>query len=121
MKLFSFFLLLLMIISCGNDPSEEPVKLEEKSAMLMYDTVAIDSFSQGATSVDVARKIRISSQLYQDSLNAVQKKQKDELQLKKEGEEKVKSEKLLAEKKKKEEAEKIKKEKSQPIPEVSPQ
>lgn len=118
MKFWFFFLFLLMIVSCGNDSSKEPIVQEEKSTMLTYDTVAIDSFSPGATSVDVARKIRISSQLYQDSLRMVQQKLKDELKVKKEGEEKIKEEKLLTEKKK-EEAEKLKKERSQPNPEVA--
>lgn len=119
MKLCCLFFVLLIILSCGDDSSEQPVSQGENSEVLTYDTVAIDSFSQGATSVDVARKIRLSSQLYQDSLLTVQKKLKDELQMKKEGEEKLKAEKLLADQKKKEETEKDKKEKAQVNPEVA--
>ena len=56
-----------------------------------YDTTAVDSFSAGATSVDVMRKIKMSSQSYQDS---VQQALKKEIELKKKQalEEKLKKE-----------------------------
>lgn len=60
----------------------------------VYDTTAIDSFSSGAISVDVAAQIRRSSVAYQDSLKAVaeaaeQAKKEAELEnLKKEAEKK---------------------------------
>lgn len=43
-----------------------------------YDTTAIDSFSPGATSVDVVRQIRMSSERYQDSLKEARKLQEQE-------------------------------------------
>lgn len=43
-----------------------------------YDTVAVDSFSAGAMSVDVAEQIRKSSFAYQDSIKKVRKKQEEE-------------------------------------------
>ena len=43
-----------------------------------YDTTAIDSFSTGAVSVDIARQIRMSSKQYQDSLKEVLKLQEQE-------------------------------------------
>ncbi|WP_124640397.1 MULTISPECIES: hypothetical protein [Amniculibacterium] len=64
-----------------------------------YDTTPVDSFSAGATSADVARRIRMASSSYQDSLKkALQKeaellKQKQlEEKLKKEVEKSVKKE-----------------------------
>lgn len=49
-----------------------------------YDTTAVDSFSDGAVSVDVARQIRMSSQKYQDSLKEVLKRQQEEKRIKEE-------------------------------------
>jgi len=49
-----------------------------------YDTTAIDSFSNGATSIDVVRKIRMSSQKYQDSVKEALKLQEQEKKLKEE-------------------------------------
>ena len=56
-----------------------------------YDSTPVDSFSAGATSVDVMRKIKMSSQSYQDSINLALKK---EMELKKQKalEEKLKKE-----------------------------
>jgi len=47
-----------------------------------YDTAAIDSFSTGATSIDVVRQIRMSSQKYQDSVKQALKLQEEEKRLK---------------------------------------
>ena len=112
MKKFLFLFFGLFLISCGKTSSEGPVIAEENTAVAKYDTLAIDSFSQGAVSADIAKKIRISSLSYQDSLREVQKKMAAELLLKKEAEEKGKAEKILEENKKKVEAEKLKKEKA---------
>jgi len=49
-----------------------------------YDTVAIDSFSPGATSVDIVEQIRKSSKKYQDSIKEVLKLQEQEKKLKEE-------------------------------------
>ncbi len=43
-----------------------------------YDTTAIDSFSAGATTVDIVRQIRMSSQKYQDSVKEAIKLEKEE-------------------------------------------
>ena len=43
-----------------------------------YDTMAIDSFSAGATSVDIVRQIRMSSQKYQDSIKEAIKLEQEE-------------------------------------------
>jgi len=118
MKKILFLSVLFLLISCGSESSEGSILSEENTAVAKYDTIAIDSFSQGAVSADIARKIRISSESYQDSLREVQKKMAAELLLKKEAEEKGKAEKILEENKKKSEAEKLKKEKAPSSPEI---
>lgn len=47
-----------------------------------YDTMAVDSFSNGAVSVDVARQIRMSSQKYKDSVKQALKVQQEEKRIK---------------------------------------
>ncbi|MBQ0152373.1 MAG: hypothetical protein KBS61_05725 [Chryseobacterium sp.] len=80
---------------------QEPVDFVEKEdTRATYDTTAIDSFSNGAVSVDIARKIRMSSQAYQDSLKEVLKVEKEMARLKKEELEKEKKEKEAAAKEK---------------------
>ena len=107
---------LLFIFSCSKNTVDQSLITEENSAILLYDTIAIDSFSAGATSVDVARKIRMSSQKFQDSLMQVKLKNAEEQLLKKEKDEKLNLEKKAAEALKKKEAEIIKaKEKSQNV------
>ena len=83
----SFF---IVMISCAKESQKNQHSELAVSAVPPYDTVAIDSFSAGATSVDVARKIRISSLQYQDSLKQVQKKLEEEKLLNKVKEEKEK-------------------------------
>ncbi|WP_407403880.1 hypothetical protein [Chryseobacterium sp.] len=62
---------------------QEPVNFVAKDdTRATYDTTAIDSFSNGAISVDIARKIRMSSQVYQDSLLEVLKVEKEMARLK---------------------------------------
>lgn len=76
----------------------------EQEVKVQYDTTAIDSFSTGAVTVDIARKIRMSSPQYRDSLKQVQKALEEEKKLKAELE---KENKLKAdEEKKKADAEK---------------
>lgn len=109
MKNLTIFLLLL-IISCEKKEGETNLDTDENSTVLLYDTIAKDSFSAGATSVDVARKIRISSKKYQDSLRENLKKIEAEKLAKKEAEEKEKvTKKMEEEKKKREEESKSKK------------
>ena len=107
---------LLFILSCSKNTVDQSLITEENSAILPYDTIAIDSFSAGATSVDVARKIKMSSQKFQDSLMQVKLKNAEEQLLKKEKDEKLNLEKKAAEALKKNEAEiKKAKEKSQNV------
>lgn len=71
-----------------------------------YDTTAIDSFSAGATSVDIAEQIRMSSQKYQDSVKEAIRLQEEEKKLKEDLEKENK-------KKKEEEKKKSEEEKAQ--------
>lgn len=96
-------LILLFLFSCGKKAAKQGFVVEENSSVLPYDTIAIDSFSQGAISVDIARKIKMSSLKFQDSLKQVKLKNEEEQLLKK-----AKDEKLAAEKKVKAELDKAK-------------
>ncbi len=91
------------MISCGKEDQKNQHSESVVSSVPPYDTMAIDSFSAGATSVDVARKIRISSLQYQDSLKQVQKKLEEEKLLTKLKVEKEKAEKETRDKKIKDE------------------
>lgn len=66
--LIILFLIFLMT-GCTQKYQEPDYPVAEEK----LDTIPVDSFSNGAISVDVARKIRMSSLAYQDSL----KKAKD--------------------------------------------
>ncbi len=64
------------LIACSK---QEPANLDQTQAVQPhYDTTAIDSFSAGATSVDIVRQIRMSSQKYQDSLKEAMKLEQEE-------------------------------------------
>lgn len=77
---FAAVVLLFLAVSCSK---REPVADNNvKELELHYDTTAIDSFSPGAVSVDVARQIRMSSQKYQDSLKEAIKLQDEEKRIK---------------------------------------
>lgn len=110
MKNYIFFVLFIILFSCGKE-AVQTVPVETKIVTVPYDTTAVDSFSVGATSVDVARRIKISSLKYQDSLKKTALKLEEEKLLNNAKEEKVKAEKKLAEEKKKLDAEKARKEK----------
>ncbi|MBK1894840.1 hypothetical protein [Chryseobacterium paridis] len=98
-----FFVAAIFSILFTSCSKKEPAHAEEDMDMKVhYDTIAIDSFSNGATSVDIVRQIRMSSQKYQDSLKEAIKIQKEEKRIKEE---------LEKENKKKQEEEKKKKEK----------
>ena len=99
------------MMSCGKIEHSQEIVEEENSSIPPYDTVAIDSFSQGANSVNIARQIQMSSQKYQDSLKEVRTKLEAEKILKKDVEEKEKAAKKLEEDRKKTEESKLKKEK----------
>jgi hypothetical protein len=95
----------IFFISCSK---REPIHVEADQDMKMhYDTTAIDSFSTGATSVDIVRQIRMSSQKYQDSLKEALKLEKEEKRIKEELEKENKK-KLEEEKKKVEQGDKEK-------------
>ncbi len=118
MKNLIFYILILFLFSCEKNSQENVEFVSKESSVPPYDTLAKDSFSAGAVSVDVARQIRISSQQYQDSLKEIRKKMEEERILK---EEKDKADKKLAEEKKKtEDVEKAKKEKEKKAAVVVP-
>ncbi|MDR6405089.1 MULTISPECIES: hypothetical protein [Chryseobacterium] len=80
--LFAGFIFLGLMISCSK---KEPADFyPTDSAKASYDTVAVDSFSAGATSIDVVRQIRMSSQKYQDSVKEALRLQEEEKKLKEE-------------------------------------
>lgn len=93
MKNFFAFgsILMLSFVACSKTESAQIVSVENIHPE--YDTTAIDSFSSGAISVDIARKIRMSSQTYQDSLKEVLKVENEVARLKKEALEKEKKDK----------------------------
>lgn len=62
-----FLFLILATLSCAKKGSSDSLN-EQNYVELQYDTTAIDSFSKGAISVDVAEQIRKSSVAFQDSL-----------------------------------------------------
>ncbi|NRS91137.1 hypothetical protein [Frigoriflavimonas asaccharolytica] len=98
----SFFSLLMIgAFSCSKNDTENNLDAENYVAP-KYDTLAIDSFSTGAISVDVAAQIRKSSVAYQDSITKVKVEAalaKKELEIKQKAEN-LEKEKLEAEKKK---------------------
>ncbi|MBB6371220.1 hypothetical protein [Chryseobacterium shigense] len=100
--LSAVFIVSLVLIACSK--KEAPGFGAEQEIKVHYDTAAIDSFSAGATSVDIVRQIRMSSQKYQDSIKEAEKRLKEEQKLKEELEKENK--KKGEEEKKKTEAEK---------------
>ncbi|MDQ0783763.1 hypothetical protein [Chryseobacterium sp. W4I1] len=108
--LSAVFIVSLLLISCSK--KETPGFAAEQEVRMQYDTAAVDSFSSGATSIDIVRQIRMSSQNYQDSIKQAAKLQKEEQKLKEELEKENKK-KLEDEKKK---ADTEKKQKSSEIP-----
>lgn len=108
--LFTVFTLLVLVTSCTR---KEPVDLyPADSPGAQYDTAAVDSFSNGAVSVDIARQIRMSSKPYQDSVKEALRIQQEEKKLREELEKENKSK--ADEEKKKAEQEKKQKEGSKP-------
>lgn len=105
------FVILLLLSACSK--KETPGFAADQEVKIHYDTTAVDSFSTGATSVDIVRQIKMSSQKYQDSIRQAEKLRKEEDKLKAELEKENK--KKLEEEKKKTDAEKKK-----PIPDTSP-
>lgn len=88
----------IFLLACSK---QEPANTDQiQEIQPHYDTVAIDSFSAGAISVDVARQIRMSSHKYQDSIRAALKLEQEEKRITEEVEKETK--------KKKEEEKKLK-------------
>jgi hypothetical protein len=101
MKKIVLLVALASFFSCSKKQSE----LDYPDAAFVepkYDSTPVDSFSGGATSALVARKIKMASQQYQDSLKMAFQKEAD-LKKQKALEEKMKKELEKAEKKQKEE------------------
>jgi len=80
--LSAVFLVSLLLTACSK--KETPGFAAEQNVKIHYDTAAVDSFSAGATSIDIVRQIRMSSQKYQDSIKQAEKLQKEEQKLKEE-------------------------------------
>lgn len=76
------FFLLISAVSCSKKEPQDLYPADSPKAD--YDTVAVDSFSTGAISVDVAEQIRMSSRKYQDSLKEALKLQEQEKKIKEE-------------------------------------
>ncbi|MCE3075092.1 hypothetical protein [Chryseobacterium gwangjuense] len=94
---FSVILLVFIFSACSK---KDPVYVDNSQDLKPhYDTTAIDSFSAGATSEDVIRKIKMSSQKYQDSIKEAARLQAEEKRI---------TEELEKENKKKQEEEKKK-------------
>lgn len=102
---FAAFIFSVAAVSCSK---KEPVDLyPADSPKPAYDTAAVDSFSNGATSVDIVRQIRMSSQKYRDSVKEAIKLQEQENRMKEELEKENKNK--ADEEKKKADGEKVKK------------
>ncbi|MBH1958828.1 MAG: hypothetical protein I8H68_01825 [Flavobacteriia bacterium] len=111
MEKILLFTTLVILISCGKETAKTVTAVQE-NRVAPYDTAAVDSFSVGATSVDVARRIRVSSLKYQDSIKKISAQIEEEKILKKAKEEKERADKKSAEEMKIRESEKAKKEKT---------
>lgn len=101
----AIFIFTILITACSK--KETPDINAEQEIKMRYDTTAVDSFSTGAVSVDIARKIKMSSPQYLDSIKQVKKAQEEEKKLKTELEKENKQK--AEEEKKKTDAEKKKK------------
>ncbi|WES96288.1 hypothetical protein P2W68_15695 [Chryseobacterium arthrosphaerae] len=109
--LSAFFVFMILFIACSK--KESPGFGAEPEVKMHYDTMAVDSFSNGAVSVDIARKIRMSSPEYLDSVKQAKKIEEEEKKLKAELEKENKAK--LEEEKKKTEAEKKQKAAETPV------
>ena len=101
----AIFLLLIFGIAFSCGKKEEALPYPDEYIETKYDTTAIDSFSDGAISVDIAERIRMSSQKYRDSVRQVLLLQEEE---RKKKEEQEKLEKLAKESLEKEQKDKEK-------------
>lgn len=102
--LFGALAFSLFFVACSKKEPADLYPLD--STKPQYDTIAKDSFSNGATSVDIVRQIKMSSQKYQDSIKQALKMQVEEKRI--QGELEKENKKKLDEEKKKAEEEKKK-------------
>ncbi|MDH6251547.1 hypothetical protein M2347_001274 [Chryseobacterium sp. H1D6B] len=109
--LFTTFIFSLLFTACSKKESINSEAVQDIKPH--YDTVAVDSFSNGAVSVDIARQIRMSSKQYKDSVKEVLRVQTEEKRIKQELEKENKK-KVEEEKKKAGPDKKEKTEQSQP-------
>lgn len=96
-SVFAICALGTVFLSCSRKEPSDPYP--QYSTQANYDTAAVDSFSQGATSIDVIRQIRMSSQKYKDSVKEASKLQAEQDRIAKEAD-KENKQKLEEEKKK---------------------
>ncbi|MBO9692448.1 hypothetical protein [Chryseobacterium sp.] len=108
--LAAIFVFTIFFTACSK--KESPGFGDEQEVKITYDTAAVDSFSTGAVSVDIARKIRMSSPQYIDSVKQAKKLQDEENKMKAELEKENKAK--QEEEKKKAEAEKKQKTSEKP-------
>lgn len=77
-----YVLLLIFLVACSKENKQVVTESTDILEKPNYDTTAIDSFSPGATSVLMARQMRLSSQRYQDSLKTLSEKKRDSVKTK---------------------------------------
>ena len=104
-NLLFFSILFFSITACSDKKQNVSTNVKDENVHAPYDTVAIDSFSTGAVSVDIAAQIRRSSIAFRDSVKAVaaaadEAKKKAELEKLKKEADKKELDKKEAEKKK---------------------
>lgn len=101
MKPFAIVFCALILSSCSKK-EDASAKFPNEGAYVevRYDTAAVDSFSTGASNVNIERNIKMTSKTYRDSLTQVLQQEKERKELVKQAEELTKKE---AEKKKLEE------------------
>jgi AAA15 family ATPase/GTPase len=104
--LSALFIFGLLLTACSK--KESPGFEAEQDLKNHYDTTAVDSFSNGAVTVDIARKIKMSSPEYLDSVKqakkALEEEQKLKAELEKENKKKEEEEKKTADAEKKKKA-----------------
>ncbi len=113
----NFFLIILFTAALSCSKKQPVATAEDTYTELKYDTTAVDSFSEGAISVDVANEIRRSSKAYQDSLRAAAEaleKERLEQELKAK-EEKAKADEAKKEQEKEKKAAETKKAAERPV------
>lgn len=91
----------LVFTACSKEPEAVTPEAETVTAKAPYDTTAVDSFSAGAATRNIAQQIRRSSKTYQDSLRKIVLADMDQRRLQKENREKEEAVKKLQEERRK--------------------